>query len=149
MNDATGDIYVEDAYREIVQRYTSSGAPHPFTEGVSAGTNELLKDNGESPLNGLSPYGWAPFEQIAVDNHPGSPIQGAVYVANGWSGSALTVFSAGGKQIGTISLPEGSGGSCGVSVEKSTGNVYVGVYGALWRLRLTSVTPSLTAATTK
>ena len=141
VNDSTGDIYVEEANKEIIERFTKSGVPDPFTEGASAGTNELLKSNGESPLNGLAPYYSAPEEQIAVDNHPGSPIQGAVYVTN--SGSPVNVFSADGAQLGAIEIPS----ACGVSVEKSSGDVYIGARGArLWKLHLISATLPLSSA---
>jgi hypothetical protein len=142
VNDTTGDIYVEDAQKEVIERFTKSGGPHPFTEGAGAGTNELLKSNGESPVVGASE-----FEQIAVDNHPGSPLQGAVYVASANSPqSDLNVFSESGEQIGAI---KGIPRPCGVTVEKSSGDVYVGdasYSGSMWKLHLVSATLPLTLA---
>jgi hypothetical protein len=142
VNDSTGDIYVEDAQKEVIERFTKSGTPHPFTEGAGAGTNELLKSNGESPFVGT--FSDPAMEQIAVDNHPGSPIEGAVYVASSWQ-SDLNVFSADGAQIGAI---EGLSDVCGVAVAKDSGDVYVGGSegSAMWRLHLTSASLPLTAA---
>ena len=142
VNDTTGDIYVEEGHKEVIERFTKTGVPHPFTEGVGAGTNELLKSNGESPVVGASE-----FEQIAIDNHPGSPLQGAVYVASANSSQPdLNVFSADGEQIGAI---QGIPRPCGVTVEKASGDVFVGdasYSGSMWKLHLVSATPPLTLA---
>jgi hypothetical protein len=154
VDDATGDIYVEDVYKEEIERFTSSGVPDPFTQGAGTGTNELLKTNGESPLANVGERNEPAYEAIAVDNHPGSPIKGAVYVANK-STPGLAVFSAGGAQIGDIkglSEDESLVSPCGVSVSESTGDVYVGSgpggyspggysqEGVIWRLHLISAT---------
>ena len=125
VDQSNGDLYVAERETGTVLRYTSAGAPHPFSEGPAPGTNKLT---GQS-------LGFGGEGEIAVDNAPGSLLAGDLYVTT--NGGAVNVFSSTGKQLGELT---GFGEACGVAVDQSNGAVYVGDYGTpgIWRLEPTS-----------
>jgi hypothetical protein len=116
VDQQTGDIYVAERGTQNVSRFTSSGAPDPFTAGPGAGTNHI-------PGESLS-YGTGE-NQLAVDSHPGSPFENDLYVTS--NGSTISVFANTGAKLGVIT---GFGEACGVAVDQSNGDVYVADYGA-------------------
>jgi len=116
VDQSNGDIYVAQSGTGKVTRFTKEGAPHNFTAGPGAGTNEV-SDNLPTTES-----------EIAVDSS-GSPLSGDFYVAP--NSSEVHVYAATGEPVGSIT---GLGEACGVAVEQSTGAVYVGEYGgAIWR----------------
>jgi DNA-binding beta-propeller fold protein YncE len=111
-----GDVYVNESGTGKVARFTEAGAPHDFTAGPGAGTNEI-SDNVPTTES-----------EIAVDGS-GSPLSGDFYVAP--NSGEIHVYAPSGEQDGSIT---GIGEACGVAVEQSTGAVYVGdYYGVIWR----------------
>jgi DNA-binding beta-propeller fold protein YncE len=123
VDDSNGDIYVSEFVEETllnVSRFDSTGAPKNFTAGPNAGTNKLT--GFFSPGLGAS--------QVAVDSN-----SGRIYVTNL---STIEVFENTGEPLTTLngsSTPAGefTPAACGVAVDQSTGNVYVGAFGAVWR----------------
>jgi hypothetical protein len=129
VDQSNGDVYVAEFGDQTVSRFKANGEPHNFTAGPDAGTNEMT---------GLS-LGFSGPTQIAVDNHGGSPLEGAIYVTD--SGD-VSVFSSNGKKLGSI-----SGYACGVTVDQSTGAVYLGTYSnGIYRLDPTSNTTPVSKA---
>jgi hypothetical protein len=115
VDQTTGDVYVIESGQ--IARYTSAGAASNFA--VPGGSNTITQ-------SGLGGAGEA---QIAVDNAPGSPFNGAFYVRNG--GEAVAVYASTGEKLGELT---GFGEVCGVAVDQSSGALYVGDY-ALGRVR--------------
>jgi phosphodiesterase/alkaline phosphatase D-like protein len=126
VNDANGDVYVIDTTEGTVARFDSTGAAKNFTAGPDAGTNTLHGPPFFFP--------GAQAVQVAVDK-----TSGLIYVT---SFSDVDVYDQTGVQVATLngaSTPNGAyGGACGVAVDQSTGNVYVGdindfTNGIVWR----------------
>jgi hypothetical protein len=131
VNQSTGDIYVMDTAGGSdnagkIYRFTSSGAPHNFTEGAATGTNRL---------SGLT-LGASSQIAIAPAGAPGGTA-GDIYVAAKPSGQPgpdgfqgrVDVFSPGGLHLGTIDgsgnpNPDSGGSPFGVAVDFA-GNVYL------------------------
>ena len=107
-------------------RYDSTGAAKSFTCGTCT-------DNSLS-LTGLDDGGSA--TEVAIDRS-GGPADGDIYVAEGIN-DVVDVFSNNGAVVGTL---DGSttpndfySEACGVAVDQSTGDLYVGDYGtSVWR----------------
>jgi hypothetical protein len=72
-----------------------------------------------------------------VDNAPGSPFNGDFY-AKEYTG-AIAVYKANGEKLGELA---GYSGACGLAVDQSTGDVYVGDYGTGEVRRFTPVSNS-------
>jgi hypothetical protein len=127
VDQSNGDLYVAERGLESVVRYTSGGAPHPFSKGPNAGSNKLT---GQA-------LGFGGEGEIAVDNAPGSPFAGALYVTS--NGGTVSIYANSGEQLGELS---GFTEACGVAVDQSTGAVYVADYGYpaghIWRFAPTS-----------
>ncbi len=100
VNEATGDVYVVDGGNNRVQYFTAAGAYVGQFDG--SGSNVAVEGQA-APTGKLS----AP-QGIAVDNDPGSPSFGDVYVAD-VGHKAVDKFSSTGEYIGQIT--ETSGGS--------------------------------------
>jgi IPT/TIG domain/Divergent InlB B-repeat domain len=125
VDDSNGDTYVSEFIAESVatiSRFDSTGAAKNFTAGPSAGTNELSGFGFPFPGAG----------QVAVDSN-----SGRIYVTNV---STVEVFENTGEPLTSLqglSTPGGgefSGAPCGVAVDQSSGNLYVGSYGGfVWR----------------
>ena len=116
VDQSNGDIYVNQSGNGKITRFTENGAPHNFTAGSGAGTNEI-SDNVPTTES-----------EIAVDSSS-SPLSGDFYVAP--NSGEIHVYASSGEQIGAIT---GLGEACGVAVEQSTGAVYVGdYYGVIWK----------------
>jgi hypothetical protein len=114
VDQTNGDLYIaEGGGSNSVSRYTSTGAPANFTTGPGAGTNKIT---------GLS-LGGQGEGQIAVDSAPGSPFEGDLYVTS--NGGSVSVFAASGEELGALT---GFGEACGVSIDQSNGDVYIGDY---------------------
>ena len=126
VDQTNGDVYVAEREAEAVLRFASSGAPDNFTAGPSAGTNEI---SGQS-------LGFGGEGEIAVDNSPGSPLAGALYVTT--NSGAVRLFASSGEPLGELT---GFNEACGVAVDQSNGAVYVGDYpSTIWRFEPSSVT---------
>jgi hypothetical protein len=124
VDQTNGDVYVSQSGTGKVTRFTAAGAPHNFTAGPGAGTNEIPETLSTTE------------SEIAVDSS-GSPLSGDLYVAP--NSGEVHVYDPSGETAGAIT---GLGEACGVAVEQSTGAVYVGDYnGAIWRFM-----PKATAA---
>src|ERR1043166_5359561 len=122
LNVSNGDIYVAEFVGESfnVSRFDSTGAAKNFTAGANAGTNKLT---------GFFAAGLG-TAQVAVDSN-----SGRIYVTNLFT---VEVFENTGEPLTTLngsSTPAGefTPAACGVAVDQSTGNVYVGAFGAVWR----------------
>ncbi len=124
VDQATGDIYVDESGAGQVSRFEANGSPHNFSAGPGAGTNHIA-----ATLAGSSE------SQIDVDGSSGI-LSGDLYVTEG--GTKVSVFSSTGAALGTLTGVGTSQGSlgylCGVTVDQSTGAVYTGDYnGNIWR----------------
>jgi hypothetical protein len=124
VDQASGDLYVAESGSGAISRFNSAGAPDNFTAGPNAGTNKLT---------GFSLP--ATESQIAVDSAPTSPLKGALYVTS--NGGSIYVYASSGEKLGELT---GFGEACGVSVDQSNGDVYVGdySYGGVRRFHPTS-----------
>ena len=126
VDQSNGDVYVAEGGTGKLHRFTSTGAEKNFTAGPGAGTNEI---------GGFSWFEPA-VAQIAVDNS-GGPADGRIYVVHTVSGQ-LDVYAPSGEQVATVNGTSTSVGhfgiACGVTVDESNGDVYVGdYYGRIWR----------------
>ena len=116
----------------------SSGSPQREAPTISPPSSRTSAETG-SPGRTL---GGAAENQLAVDNALGSPFEGDLYVTT--NGGAVKLFAPSGEEIGGIT---GFGEACGVAVDQSTGDVYVGDYGnAIWRFEPISNTTPVTNA---
>jgi hypothetical protein len=124
----SGDVYVAEAESGEVSRWTPSGAPDDFS---SLGSNRI----GGQNLGGLGEG------QVAVDSSS-SPFEGDVYVTT--NAGSVKIFTGNGEQIGELT---GFGEACGVAVDQSNGDVYVGSYpSVVTRFRPVSATTPVTNA---
>jgi hypothetical protein len=129
VDQSNGDVYIATTGDKKVQRFDEDGVPKIFTAGPGIGTNAI--PGLEWPFLGAA--------QVAIDNSPG-PANGDIYVVsqNMSFESQLNVFSSTGAPLATLKgtgTPGGAFGfACGVAVDQSNGNVYVGDYfGQIWR----------------
>ncbi len=119
VDQSNGDVYVGEKEGLAVARFTSTGQPHKFTEGPDAGTNRIAEQT----------FGGGGEGDIAVDNAPGSPVSGDVYVTT--NGDHVNVFANTGKPLGQLT---GFGEACGIAIDQSNGAVYVGDFANhIWR----------------
>jgi hypothetical protein len=127
VDQANSDIYVLDPIFGSVSRFKPDGTPDNFTCGGCS----------DNTLSGFS-FDYPAASQVAIDNSgPGHPHNGYIYVTNNFGGG-IDVFANDGTYIGTLN---GSGNAqgyfgegCGVAVDQSNGDVYVGDYGnRVWR----------------
>ncbi len=126
VDQSNGDIYAASIGANTVSRFDSSGTAKNFTAGPDAGTNTLTGFSFEGPST----------VEIAIDRS-GGPADGTIYVANilggnvkvfAEDGTPLTSLSGSGTPAGSYSEP------CGVAVDQSNGDLYVGQYGnRVWR----------------
>jgi hypothetical protein len=129
VDQSNGDVFVAEVGTGKVHRFTSAGAPKPFTAGTDAGTNTLT--GFEWPYLGAA--------QVAVDNSPG-PANGDIYVVHqtlSFQGF-VDVYSPTGAHLGQLTGSGDASGSlgfpCGVAVDQADGSVYIGDYfGHVWR----------------
>jgi hypothetical protein len=118
VNGSTGDVYVVDAGDNRVEYFTAGGANAGEFNG--SGTNVLVEKEAAPTGQFSSPEG------IAIDNDPGSPSFGDVYVADAGH-QVIDKFSATGEYLGQLKeAAEGAGfGEIkGVAVDP-TGNLWV------------------------
>ncbi len=125
VDPSNGDIYAVAPNDGKVFRFDSTGAAKDFTAGPDAGSNVLT---GFAFDTGPSAAG------VAIDRSGGSA-DGDVYVA---SLAGVSVFGNDGAPHGTLdgsTTPNTAySESCGVGVDQSNGDVYVGDYGVgIWR----------------
>ncbi len=106
VDQTNGDLYIGEASTGEVSRWKPNGEPDEFTQ------------TGSNYLN--APYFSATEGQIAVDSSS-SPFQHDLYVTT--NSSEVIVYNQIGKKIGALS---GFGEACGVAVDQSNGDVYVG-----------------------
>jgi hypothetical protein len=129
VDQSNGDVYVVTTGDKKVQRFTAAGAPKNFTAGPGAGTNAI--PGLEWPFLGAA--------QVAVDNS-GGPTNGDIYVVSQTASfeSKVSVYASTGELLTTLN---GSGNfsgafgfACGVTVDNSNGDIYIGDYfGNVWR----------------
>jgi hypothetical protein len=123
VDQGNGDVYVANVGAKKVERFTSAGAAKEFTAGPGSGTNAL--PNLEWPEIAAA--------QVAIDNS-GGPASGDIYVVhqNESFESFLSVYAPTGALLTTLNgsgTPGGAFGfACGVAVDQSNGDVYVGDY---------------------
>jgi hypothetical protein len=126
VDQQNGDVYVIDNSNGVVRRYDAAGAAKNFTAGPDSGTNTL---GGSSPFSFPS---FAPaFGAVAVDRSGGLS-DGNIYVLD--FGPSFTgevhVFSNDGTPLTTLTgsgTPAGAFAfGCGLGVDQSTGDLYVG-----------------------
>ena len=130
VDQSNGDLYVfETVYPGKIVRYDAAGNPKDFTAGPAAGTNKLA----------LPGYSAGPSEtEVAVDSS-GGPTDGDIYVTvrNSSSEWAIAVFANDGTPLGDITGADTPNGSfskaCGVAVNQSNGDLYVGDSAGVWR----------------
>jgi hypothetical protein len=106
VDQTDGDLYVGDASTSEVSRWKSNGEPDEF---AAAGSNTLHV-----------PYYSATEGQIAVDSSS-SPFQHDLFVTT--NSSEVFVYNQIGQKVGALS---GFNEACGVAVDQSSGDVYVG-----------------------
>ena len=138
VDQSDGDVYVPELESGKVYRFHSDGEPDNFTSGPGAGTNELPG------------FSWAVegTAQVAVDNSGGAA-DGDIYVVSAACcfESKVDVFAPNGEHLETLTGSGNANGdiglACGVAVDQSSGEIYVGDYfGYVWRY-----TPSGSAVT--
>ncbi len=117
VNEATGDVYVVDKGNNRVQYFTAAGSYLGQFDGSGA---NLTVEGQAAPTGKFS----AP-QGVAVDNDPGSPSFGDVYIADDGH-EAVDKFSSTGEYIGQ--LTETSGGSTFGEIV----GIAVGSNGDLW-----------------
>ncbi len=120
VDDSNGDIYVGDLATGSVSRLDSTGAAKNFTCGTCSGNT----------LGGGFTFPGAGGAQIAVDSN-----SGRIYVTNLLS---IEIFDNTGEFLGTLNGDSTFNGeyaaACGVAVDQSSGNVYVGdIAERVWR----------------
>jgi hypothetical protein len=130
VDQSTGDVYVYErgsGGNGKIARYTSAGAAKNFTAGpfLSGGKIVGLPNEGEGTTG------------IAFDNAPGSPLNGMFYAT---AESEVLIFESSGEPIESLS---GFALPCGLAVDQSNGDVYVGdpLVGTIWRFHPTSGAP--------
>ncbi len=135
VDQQTGDVYAASPSDNNVYRFDSEGNPANFTCGGCSGNT----------LSGFSMAAGPGRVEIAVDNS-GGPTDGDVYVAASVS-AKVYIYSRSGELLGTLEgseTPEGEFfNTCGVAVDQSNGDLYVGDYGS----GIFRYTPSGTAPT--
>jgi hypothetical protein len=131
VDQSNGDLYViERTGGNRLSRYTSSGAPDNFS--VPGGSNSIE----------IAPGG-AGRSEVAVDNAPGSPLEGTIYVKNEFF--EVAAYASSGQWIGNIDEFEFP--ACGVAVDQSTGVVYASAAfeETVWRFEPISGTTPISA----
>ena len=128
VDQSNGDVYVAQSGTGKYARFDSSGSPHNFTAGPGAGTNSI---------SGAGSIGETAETAIGVDNAPGSPFNGDFY-AKEYTG-AIAVFKPDGEKLGALT---GFSGACGLAVDQSNGDVYIGDYGTGEVRRFTPISNS-------
>jgi sugar lactone lactonase YvrE len=112
VDQESGDLYVAEtensSFEGQVSRWKSDGTPHNFSS--TPGSNVITGQ-------------YFGFEegQVAVDNSSG-PFKGAFYATNAGTGE-VGVYASSGEKLGALT---GFSYPCGVSVDQSNGDVYVG-----------------------
>lgn len=144
VDQSNGDVYAVDADANRVVRFDSSGAPKNFIAGPGAGTNALT---GFEFSTGNS-------ADVAIDSSGGA-LDGAVYVLDPANGSfvpgEVKIFDRSGSLRGSLDgsgagTPFGNGryNACGVAVDQSNGDVYIGGIQVTWRYAPESPSGELT-----
>ncbi len=116
-----GDLYVLQRGEEKISRYDSSGAPKDFTAA-----QPYVNGNAISQLEGWPSY-FQGRDEIAVDGHVGSPMEGTIY-ATGGLGARVSIFANSGERVGEITANE-ENAICGLAVDQSDGVLYVAELG--------------------
>jgi hypothetical protein len=135
VDQSNGDVYVVTWFNDSgsgpakgkISRFDSTGAPKNFTAGPDAGTNTLtaIREIGD----------------VAIDSS-GGPLDGTIYVSEGIKPSGMVrVFANDGESHGALTgsgTPKGSFGELNpgysaLTVDQSTGDVYVSAEAMIWR----------------
>ncbi len=129
VDQSNGDIYAFGAnFPGQVFRYDSTGAPKNFSATGDNSLGNFLSDSTQGA------------SQVAVDNSGGAN-DGDIYVTalnNSTFIWQITIFDNDGNKIGALdgsTTPNaGFNQTCGVAVDQSNGNLYVGDWGGnVWR----------------
>ncbi len=126
VDQQNGDIYAVNTAAGTVARFDSTGAAKNFTAGADTGTNTLTGFSFDGPS----------ATEVAIDRS-GGLTDGDIYVTDSF-GAGIKVFNNDGSAAATLngsSTPNSAySEACGVAVNQSNGDVYVGDYGArVWR----------------
>jgi DNA-binding beta-propeller fold protein YncE len=131
VNESTGDVYVVDSGNDRVEYFSSVGGY--VSEFNGSGSNAIVEGTAAPAGQFSAPQG------IAVDNDPGSPSFGDVYVAD-TGHDVIDKFSSTGAYIGQ--LAETSGGSKLEAIE----GIAVDSGGLLWVYRQSAEIDSFSGA---
>ena len=115
VDQRNGDLYVLERNASRISRFSSSGAPKDFSAAQPYVTGNKIDE--------LENWFFPGRDQIAVDSHVGSPLEGTIYATGGFS-NRLSIFSNSGERIGEIPALEELG-ICGVAVDQSSGVLYI------------------------
>jgi sugar lactone lactonase YvrE len=134
VDQSNGDVYATKTTRfgvevAAVERFDSSGAPKNFTAGPDAGTNALT--------------GFAQPQAVAIDNS-GGPLDGDIYVlveelGKGSRENKVEVFASSGEPLGVLNGSATQAGhvgpftACSLAIDQSTGALFVGQQGTIYR----------------
>ncbi|HWM54866.1 MAG TPA: NHL repeat-containing protein [Solirubrobacterales bacterium] len=127
VDQSNGDLYVISSTGDTVSRFNSSGLPKNFTAGPNAGASTLTGFGFTEPT----------ASQIAIDNS-GGPADGSIYVTNSQS-NKIEIFATDGMPLGALdgsSTPSANFSEpCGVAVDQSSGDLYIGDFFSeqIWR----------------
>ncbi|HEY5977954.1 MAG TPA: hypothetical protein VIT85_08865 [Solirubrobacterales bacterium] len=123
VDQRNGDFYVLERFNGFgpssISRYDSSGAPKAFTDAEVYLSGNAIVD--------VESWYFAGRDQIAIDSHVGSPLEGAIYSTSSF-GSRVMVYANEGEKIGEIPAIGGNE-VCGVAVDQSTGVLYIAELG--------------------
>jgi hypothetical protein len=148
-DQSNGDVYAIDQTNGYVRRFDSAGNPKNFTAGPDSGTNTLGAAAGTTAA-GTTPFAFF-GDQVAVDRSGGAT-DGDIYVLD--QGPTATgevhIYSNAGAPLGVIDgtdTPNGTFGfggapACGIAVDQSNGNLYVGEPGDFTNGNVWRYTPS-------
>jgi hypothetical protein len=123
VDQANGDVYALEPGTGKLSRFDSTGAPKEFS---ATGNNQISGLSLESEST----------SQVAIDGS-GGPLNNHFYVTH--YSKKVDVYASSGEKVGEL---DGSGGiagelgeACGVAVDQTSGDVYIGDYGfqAIWR----------------
>jgi hypothetical protein len=139
VDQANGDVYAVSQAQDKLMRFDSTGAPKKFTAGPGTGTNEISGFTFSS-----IPF----FGGVAVDNSSG-PLGGDFYVDSPFS--PVTIWSPTGEKLGQLTGSATNNGAfgfaCGVSVDQTTGSLFVSDYfGYIWKYTPNAPSGELTDA---
>ena len=117
VDQATGDVYVADYARQVIDKFNAAGVPQNFSAFGESSLNFALPGDIVKVVNG-----------IAVDNSNVNP--GRIYLSSSNGGSRLVAFAPAGDRLWELENgPLISDSPCDVAVD-TTGHLWLGDRGA-------------------